>query len=1160
MSDSILGRRRLSPRRERPQEVVHPKTDELRKIHTRGLIDAAVSGEYNRPRSPGRNSPTRSSSPISRFTRSRSPSPRASRPHPFAFTDPSIVLENISKKKLFDENGANSSPKYSSSRPASSSHVLPSKSGSNDQPPSYLTRLRPFWESDYLINLEGSARPTSALPGSPKPAPRSSTPSSSLQSSSSSSSSPSPSPSHSHGSYLTAEAQARSVRSILELNILEVRALKNKTEASTFSQLLQFFVRYEALHGEQSCVSLLQEAIVTQLKAARLWQILRQVQKELQDEYDEQERLEEMKKNPRVLYVFLPFWKSDFCAEDYHARQARSLLKLDTMEAKLVAKFTGQNTIGRLINSLREYKQKRQVEEFASELRKALPKADQKPAQLLALLLELISEVNVANHKALEMVDMLRNSEDLLTRLEYTDDPKLDNDAIAVIVEALVNTHHPITYLDFSSNSIGETGALTLSELFRHKPTLIQAIFDDNCFGDAGAESMAAAIKRHSSGNRIHWLSMANNGIGKGGSLHLAALIHPQKQTLHMEVLKICHNRIEDFGAEQISGYLGGNRTLRYLDLSSTGISDKGMTLLFNALESNETLTHLNLSGNSISQRCLPSFARMLQKNRGLCSLKLGSFDSCDQSKWREVVQDGLAVNHNLLVLSLIFATSVPVSLQDLLKSTAPRRVVHVHSLSHTFLPDYPELEVHELLLHARLDPESAPTKSSFVHQNHLSPTSPSRRNSIRHGSISVPAPDLAASLASSLSMYASSSGSASPSTPSRSRPLPSTKPAETPIAVAHGPAPFSSATLSERAVAVRIDELVNRALSKQFGPHSLDVLAMAIFEHGGLSQQLISGLHIVHLVCLYGDLAAFEMVSALGADCSVRAHVQSGFPDYTPLHFAVRSGSVDVVKALLARSDVDVNAKEANDYTPLHLACQMGNADVTQELVAAKADFTIRNRFGHSAFHSCIKASKNSVAVLQKLLRSAPNGASDRNLLETKSHSGQTLVMLAIIENNGAVFDYLLSQGVDLNAKDDKNRTPLLHAIENAHEHFALRLLRDSSVNNRVKDNTGNNAAIYAARSGQINIMRELASMHASFTDANDNGNTPLHMASKQGHTEVVRWLLGRGLDPRTKNVDGIAPVHFACTPELRAFIQEASTAYERSLAASARATSPSS
>lgn len=59
---------------------------------------------------------------------------------------------------------------------------------------------------------------------------------------------------------------------------------------------------------------------------------------------------------------------------------------------------------------------------------------------------------------------------------------------------------------------------------------------------------------------------------------------------------------------------------------------------------------------------------------------------------------------------------------------------------------------------------------------------------------------------------------------------------------------------------------------------------------------------------------------------------------DNTPLHYASKKGHVKVVKLLLSRADIDINAENQNLETPLHLAAKEGKTEVVKELSLEKS------------------------------------------------------------------------------------------------------------------------------------------------------------------------------------------------------------------------------
>lgn len=80
--------------------------------------------------------------------------------------------------------------------------------------------------------------------------------------------------------------------------------------------------------------------------------------------------------------------------------------------------------------------------------------------------------------------------------------------------------------------------------------------------------------------------------------------------------------------------------------------------------------------------------------------------------------------------------------------------------------------------------------------------------------------------------------------------------------------------------------------------------------------------------------------------------------------------------------------------------------------------------------------------------------------------------------------------------------------------------------------DDVGLRPLIYAAKASAINSVAYLLQIVPPDQPQNDALTTPLCAAAHAGAVEVVRLLLAHGADPNatpTKNLDGLAPLHFA-------------------------------
>ncbi|WP_341821498.1 ankyrin repeat domain-containing protein [Wolbachia endosymbiont (group A) of Myopa testacea] len=138
-----------------------------------------------------------------------------------------------------------------------------------------------------------------------------------------------------------------------------------------------------------------------------------------------------------------------------------------------------------------------------------------------------------------------------------------------------------------------------------------------------------------------------------------------------------------------------------------------------------------------------------------------------------------------------------------------------------------------------------------------------------------------------------------------------------------------------------------------------------------------------------------------------------------------------------------------------------------------------------------------------------------------------------------------LISEGVDVNAKDNIGWTPLRWAVKNNHSTTAEVLLDNGadlitfdSVQERyvwrkyqeIETEHCKNSLHLAARLGNLEAVEDLLGKGADVNAQNDIGNTPLHFAAENGHKEVVDALLGKdGINVNAQDKYNNTPLHLA-------------------------------
>lgn len=108
----------------------------------------------------------------------------------------------------------------------------------------------------------------------------------------------------------------------------------------------------------------------------------------------------------------------------------------------------------------------------------------------------------------------------------------------------------------------------------------------------------------------------------------------------------------------------------------------------------------------------------------------------------------------------------------------------------------------------------------------------------------------------------------------------------------------------------------------------------------------------------------------------------------------------------------------------------------------------------------------------------------------------------------------------------------PLLLAVERGYFEI-FRILLDSGAKLNGVDGKGNTALHYAAREIQFTRSRQfleaLISLRSNIEARNVDGETPLHVASRRGSVETVKFLLDNGADIEARDNRGETPLAHA-------------------------------
>ena len=435
---------------------------------------------------------------------------------------------------------------------------------------------------------------------------------------------------------------------------------------------------------------------------------------------------------------------------------------------------------------------------------------------------------------------------------------------------------------------------------------------------------------------------------------------------------------------------------------------------------------------------------------------------------------------------------------------------------------------------------------------------------------------------------------SETPSDTAGTAPAPEPEPVVPEPVVVHVPGDEEEEPETARSTALTADQSAARAELTRLGVDYTAAAFVSAASGGRLAQVKLfvqagmsvdatdsGGIAALLWAALNGHLEVVKYLVGQGASLTATYPLN----DYTALHYAAYMGRLEMVKYLVG-AGADVNTTAGGD-TPHSLAVAVGetavaeylypltprgrlesagfafttqafveaaaegNASAVSLFVAAgmdkegKAVVTIAgNGRERTALHAA--AAGGHLAVVTFLVNA---GAS----VSSTDGSGGTALHAAVGSGNLAIVTLLVSNGAAVNAKDSYSETPLYHAASYGHLAIVTHLV-DNGADVTIASHDGlvpygvarllghakssgwyslwdktTVAFVAAAERGDLAQVKFFVASGLSL-GSNGGRSAALHLAAKNGHLEVVKYLVGAGADVNvTDSISGRTPLHFA-------------------------------
>lgn len=237
-------------------------------------------------------------------------------------------------------------------------------------------------------------------------------------------------------------------------------------------------------------------------------------------------------------------------------------------------------------------------------------------------------------------------------------------------------------------------------------------------------------------------------------------------------------------------------------------------------------------------------------------------------------------------------------------------------------------------------------------------------------------------------------------------------------------------------------------------------------------------------------------------------------------IHKEIAEGNLKKVALLLKENPILVNQEDDRGRTPIFTAIIKKNQDMVKLLIENGATVRVGDLHLRAPIHFAgFMNDKNMISLLLK------HGA----VIDTRAIGAATPLIHSSYSDRDDMSRFLIRNGADINIQCNSLTTPLYFAVLNNNISY-LKYLLEKGADIDTPDFLGRTPLVIAVRDGYIEIAKKLIEHGADvhFQDSN-SGMSLLHLGAIQGHSDIVRLLIQKGLIVNLKDKKKYTPLDLA-------------------------------